>query len=128
VDISVGCNFIRFFFFFFVMLFSYWGIFGFVYIKEGCWRVLVSCSAAFRQHMWLTKVVEINLSPHCLMRLGVIFLPRWRVYDSEVCFGVNWHFFPFFSFSFFLGLRVGHVKNYISLSISFFLLIKLFFS
>jgi hypothetical protein len=41
------------------------------------------------------------------------------VYSSEVCFDVNW-LFLFFSFFFFLGLRVGHVKNYINPSISFF--------
>jgi hypothetical protein len=41
-----------------------------------------------------------------------------------VGFGVNLLFFssflPFFHFSFFFGLRVGHAKSYINPSISFF--------
>jgi hypothetical protein len=47
-------------------------------------------------------MVLIVLPPHYLIRLGVLFLSKWRVYDSLVGFGVNLlFFFSFLLFFFF---------------------------
>lgn len=50
--------------------------FSFVYIKkvDNMCLTHVRRSVAFRQHMWLTKVVEIKFPPYYLMCLDIIFL------------------------------------------------------
>jgi polyferredoxin len=63
-------------------------------------------------------VVEIKLPPHYLMCLGILFLPRWRMYTSEVDLALNDIFFSFPSLSF-MDYMLAMKKNYISLSIFF---------
>jgi hypothetical protein len=111
---------------FLLLLFSPKSIF-YIYKKDKAadeCLALVNRSVDFGRRLRLTPMVLIVLPPHYLIRLGILFLSKWRVYDSLIGFGVNLlffsSFFPFFHFSFFFGLQVGHAKSYINPSISFF--------
>ena len=78
--------------------------------------ICVSHYAVFRQGVWLAPTVVSVILLHHLIRLSVLFY-EWRVYGGLAWFGLKLLFF--FSFSYFLGLRVGHAKIHTSLLIVF---------
>jgi hypothetical protein len=108
---------------FLLLLFSPKGIFYFIKKNKAANEclALVNRSVDFEWRLRLTPMVLIVLPSHYLIRLSVLFLSKWHVYDSLGGFDANLlFFFSFFHFSFFFGLRVGHAKSYINPSISFF--------
>ena len=67
--------------------------------------------------MRLASVIVTVNSPHYLIRIGVLFLSRWRECCTSMWFDLK---LLFFSFSFFLELCAGYAKNNTNPSIYFF--------
>jgi len=82
--------------FFFLLLFSHRGIFGFVHIKK------VLTFAAFKHRVRLTTVVEIKLLTHHLIRLGFLFLLGDAYIIVRSSLMLNDFFLYFFFFLLFL--------------------------
>jgi hypothetical protein len=75
-----------------LLLIDFRSVFGFVQIKTK--KVVDVCKARVSNlihrlwvALWLTSVVAMAFPPHHLIRLGVLFLPGWRVYCGSIRFG-----------------------------------------